>query len=84
MAKYMVIETYREGCLQEAYQRFHEKGRMIPTGLQYIDSWLERGGDRCFQLMETDDPTLFSEWTENWEDLTRFEIIEIGVKPTAR
>jgi len=55
----------------------------MPAGLGYIDSWLEKDGDRCSQLMETDDPSLFSEWTKNWEDLTYFEIIEIGPKPTA-
>jgi hypothetical protein len=83
MAKYMVIETHPDGCLEKAYKRFHEKGRMMPAGLHYIDSWLERHGPRCFQLMETHDPTLFREWTKNWEDLTHFEIIEIGPKPTA-
>jgi hypothetical protein len=83
MAKYMVIETHREGCLREAYRRFHEKGRMMPAGLRYIDSWLEKDGNRCFQLMETEDPALFPQWTKNWEDLTHFEIIEIGPKPTA-
>ena len=82
MAKYMVIETYREGSLEEVYRRFHEKGRMMPKGLHYIDSWLENDGDRCFQLMETDDPSLFPTWTKNWEDLTHFEIIEIGAKPS--
>ncbi len=83
MTKYMVVETHREGCLDEVYRRFHKKGRMMPEGLHYIDSWLEKDGDRCFQLMETDDHDLFSEWIKNWEDLTIFEIIEIGNKPPA-
>ena len=79
----MVIETHREGSLGEVYRRFHRMGRMMPEGLHYIDSWLEKDGHRCFQLMETDNPTLFPEWTKNWEDLTHFEIIEIGSKPTS-
>lgn len=83
MTKYMVIETHRQGCLEEAYRRFHANGRMMPEGLHYVDSWLEKDGDRCFQLMETDDPALFPEWTKNWDDLTHFEIIEIGPKPSA-
>jgi hypothetical protein len=81
MTKYMVIETHREGSLEEVYSRFHQKGRMLPKGLHYIDSWLEKNGVRCFQLMETDDRALFPEWTKNWEDLTHFEIVEIGSKP---
>jgi hypothetical protein len=83
MTKYMVIETHRDGCLEKAYNRFREKGRMMPPGLHYLDSWLEKGGDRCFQLMETDEPALFREWTKNWDDLTDFEIVEIGPKPAA-
>jgi hypothetical protein len=83
MTKYMVIETHRDGCLEKAYNRFREKGRMMPPGLHYLDSWLEKGGDRCFQLMQTDEPALFREWTKNWDDLTDFEIVEIGPKPAA-
>ena len=83
MTKYMVIETHRDGCLEKAYDRFREKGRMMPPGLHYLDGWLEKGGDRSFQLMETDEPALFREWTKNWDDLTVFEIVEIGPKPAA-
>ena len=83
MAKYMVIEKFQPGMLDEVYKRFHDKGRMTPEGLTYIDSWLEKDGDRCFQLMETEDKALFSVWTKNWDDLTDFEIIEIGEKPAS-
>ncbi len=51
---------------------------MLPDGLIYINSWLEKDGDRCFQLMETDNVSLFDAWIENWKDLTAFEIVEIG------
>jgi hypothetical protein len=82
MTRYMVIETYRTGCLEKVYERFHKQGRLLPAGLNYIDSWLEKDGPRCFQLMETDAPELLHEWTRRWADLTGFEIIEIGPKPT--
>jgi hypothetical protein len=81
MAQYMVIETFFDNCLAAVYARFHEKGRMLPAGLHYRDSWLTKDGARCFQLMETDRFELFQEWTRNWDDLTRFEIVEIGAKP---
>ena len=55
---------------------------MMPDGLHFIESWLEKTGERCFQLMETDDPDLFKSWIKNWEDLVSFEIIEIGEKPS--
>ena len=79
----MVIENYREGCFDKIYERFHEKGRMLPEGLFFIESWLEKNGERCFQLMETENPELFKTWIENSEDLVDFEVIEIGQKPSA-
>ena len=81
MPKYMVIESFFENCRDKVYDRFHEKGRMLPEGLYYLDSWLSRDGSRCFQLMETESYELFRQWTRNWDDLIRFEIIEIGDKP---
>lgn len=81
MKRYMVIEHFAPGSKDKVYERFREKGRMLPDGLVYIDSWLEKEGERCFQLMETDDPSLFDQWTENWSDLVRFEILELGEKP---
>jgi len=32
--------------------------------------------------METNDRSLFDRWMENWKDLVRFEIIELGEKPS--
>jgi hypothetical protein len=49
--------------------------------LTYIDSWLTADGQRCFQIMETDDHSLFSAWTEHWNDLVKFEIVELGERP---
>jgi Domain of unknown function (DUF3303) len=50
---------------------------MLPEGLHYLDSWVATDFDRCFQLMETENPTLFGKWTERWEDLVEFEIIPV-------
>ena len=79
----MVIENYREGCFDKIYERFHTHGRMLPEGLYFIESWLEASGERCFQLMETDDPETFVSWIKNWKDLVEFEIIELGEKPNS-
>jgi hypothetical protein len=73
--KYMVIETFAPGMRALVYERFRERGRMLPEGLFYINSWVEADGDRCFQLMETARPELFREWTSAWEDLVTFEIV---------
>jgi hypothetical protein len=75
---YMVIEKYRHGP-GPVYQRAAERGRMLPDGLRYVDSWVVDDDrlDRCFQLMETDDPALFGSWQEQWADLTEFEILPV-------
>ena len=83
MKRYMVIERFGPGAKEKVYRRFEEKGRLLPEGLIYIDSWLEKDGDRCFQLMETDDRSLFDRWIESWKDLVAFEIVELGEKPNA-
>ena len=73
----MVIEAYRMGP-QPVYERFAERGRMLPEGLRYLDSWVDaERAERCFQLMETDEPALFDEWTRQWSDLVDFEIVPV-------
>lgn len=74
---FMVIERYRDGKAGEIYRRYREKGRMLPEGLIYIESWVETDLGRCFQLMECEDAELFREWTAKWEDLVEFEIIPV-------
>ena len=78
---FMVIEHIRDGELGSVYERLAARGRMLPEGLLYVDSWLAADGDRCFQLMKTEDPVLFEQWTAQWTDLVDFEIVEIGAKP---
>lgn len=80
----MVIETFRSGCKDLVYKRFEEKGRLLPQGLNFVESWLEKDGKRCFQLMETNNFSLFEIWIQNWNDLVDFEVIEIGEKPRAK
>jgi hypothetical protein len=50
---------------------------MLPPGLAYIDSWVDQRLDRCFQLMETDDPGLFDQWVACWDDLATFEVVPV-------
>ena len=74
---FMVVERFRDGKATEVYRRYQEKGRMLPAGLQYIDSWVEVNSGRCFQLMECDDADLFDHWVAQWQDLVEFEIIPV-------
>ena len=72
----MVIETFTQG-VRPVYERAAERGRMLPDGLVYVDSWIDDSLERCFQLMETDDPGLFDEWIANWRDLGEFEVVPV-------
>lgn len=74
---FMVIERFRNRDANAVYRRFREHGRMLPDGLKYIESWTEATFDRCFQLMECDDPSLFQEWVSRWHDLVEFEIVPV-------
>jgi hypothetical protein len=76
--RYMVIERYLAGP-GPVYERAASRGRMLPDGLRYLDSWVvdDERLDRCFQLMETDDPTLFDVWRANWSDLGDFEVFPV-------
>lgn len=73
----MVIETYTKGP-EPVYERARASGRMLPAGLRYVESWVdERGLDRCFQLMETEDAALFDQWIASWSDLVTFEVVPV-------
>jgi len=84
MARYMVIEHFAPGWKDKVYAHFYQQGRLLPEGLHYIDSWLTKDGERCFQLMETDNPKLFDVWKERWDEIGPWgsiEVIELGKKP---
>lgn len=71
----MVVEQIKDA--KAVYRRVREKGRMLPEGLKYIESWVETNYIRCFQIMECDDASLFHKWIVHWHDLIDFEIIPV-------
>jgi hypothetical protein len=74
---FMVIERFNDRDARAVYRRFREKGRMMPDGLNYVGSWIEANFDRCFQVMECDDPRLLQEWLLSWGDLVQCEIVPV-------
>jgi hypothetical protein len=80
----MVVEHYTAGA-RPVYERAAAQGRMLPEGLRYVDSWVVADGalDRCFQLMESDDPALFDGWIARWADLAVFEVHPVISSPEA-
>ena len=74
---YMVIEGFKEGAAPEIYQRLRDKGRMMPEGLEYVSSWIDLDFKICYQLMRTENASLFPRWTDAWKDLMNFEIVPV-------
>ena len=74
---FMVIEHFKNRDGAAVYRRARERGRMLPDGLSYVSSWVEPNADRCFQLMECDDPQLLQIWSAQWEDLVSFEFVPV-------
>ena len=72
---YLLIETFQKGKIKKVYERYAEKGRMLPEGLKYIDSWVDVNLTKCYQIMECDNKKTLKEWISKWEDLVGFEII---------
>ncbi len=75
---YMVIEHFRNQDARAVYDRFNNKGRMVPDGIAFHGSWVSADLGRCFQIMECDDLTLLQRWAVEWSDLVEFEIIPVS------
>lgn len=80
---YMVVERFKRGAAPEVYRRFRDSGRMMPDGLEYVSSWVDIEFKTCYQLMRTEDASLFSVWTEAWKDLIEFEIVPVRTSAEA-
>ncbi len=74
---FMVIKRFKNRDARAVYNRSRERGRMLPEGLKYVESWVEANFDRCFQLMECEDLKLFQQWFFQWQDLVDFEIVPV-------
>ena len=80
---YMVIEHFRDGNARPVYERFRERGRLAPAGLEYVNSWVTDDLQHCYQVMSCDDRALLDEWIAAWEDLVEFEVIPVVTSATA-
>ena len=74
---FMVIENFKKSSAKAVYDRYEKNGRMMPEGLSYINSWVDKKFEKCYQVVECDDTNKLQEWISNWQDLVDFEIIPV-------
>lgn len=77
MKKYMIIEHFHANKIRELYDRFDKKGRMLPQGVHYIDSWIDENVEVCYQLMESSSLEKIEEWVNDWKEYADFQIIPV-------
>jgi hypothetical protein len=70
---FMVIEHFKNRDAKAVYRRFRDEGRLMPEGLATVDSWVATDFERCFQIVDCEDPELLQAWARAWEDLIEFE-----------
>ena len=80
----MIIERFHLGKAKELYKRFEEKGRMLPEGVKYINSWIDTQISICYQVMESDSEEKIHLWISYWNDLADFEVIPVFTSAEAK
>ncbi|MEU7862396.1 DUF3303 family protein [Nonomuraea sp. NPDC049141] len=81
----MVIERFRDNDMIPIYREVRDRGRLMPEGLTYLNSWIEPDFSRCFQLMECDDLRLLQQWVLEWRDSgATFEIVPVVTSEDTR
>jgi hypothetical protein len=75
--QFMIIERFHPGKVKDMYRRFADKGRMLPRGVTFINSWVSVSVTVCYQVMEAESTERLQLWIDKWKDLVDFEIIPV-------
>ena len=81
---FMVIEKFKNQDGKAVYRKLRDNGRALPEGLKFVSSYVTADLSRCFQLMETDDITLFQKWIADWQEVVEFEVVPVVEGKTTR
>ena len=73
----MIVERFIDGDPIPVYRRLQREGRLLPEGLEFVDSWVGEDLKQCFQVMKTDDRQLLDNWMATWSDLVDFEVLPV-------
>jgi hypothetical protein len=81
---FMVIEDFRSGDPLPVYRRVRDRGRLMPEGVRYIDSWVTGDLRRCFQIVECGGRADLDPWIRQWEDVVDFDVVPVITSAEAR
>ncbi len=81
---FMVVEKFKNQDGKAVYAKLRESGRVLPDGLKFVSSYVAADLSRCFQLMETNDVTLFQRWIADWQSVVEFEVVPVVEGKTTR
>lgn len=81
---FLIIERFHPGKVKLLYERFAEQGRLMPEGVEYIDSWIDKNLSTCYQVMQSDSIEKIHVWISHWNDLADFEVIPVITSAEAK
>jgi hypothetical protein len=81
---FMIIEKFHPGKVKALYERFEQKGRLLPDGVHYVNSWIDEKVSICFQVLESNTRREILQWISHWSDLADFEIIPVITSAQAK
>jgi hypothetical protein len=81
---FMIIEKFHPGKVKALYERFEQKGRLLPEGVHYVNSWIVEKVSICFQVLESSTRREILQWISHWNDLADFEIIPVITSAEAK
>ncbi len=74
---YMIVEKFKSGERETIYQRLQKKGRMLPAGVEYVNSFLSEDAQTCYQLIKSVSREKINTWIDRWKDVIDFEVVPI-------
>ena len=75
---FMTIVTWEPEKRDAVMKRFTEKGTVTSSkGGKPIGTWSAIAGDRCFRVVDADDPKAMVAVSNVWTDIAKMEVIPV-------
>ena len=74
---YMMCWNIRDGCHQEAVQKFLETQAPLPEGLKQVGRYHAPGSSKGWLVVETSDTGLVYQHASEWAHLLTFDVVPV-------